>query len=129
MSSTPPPASAQRISLVSIRRPSVMLVRIERDEEPAGLDLDQLPLQVFRVRHPMPACVRMCVLRPEVILVGRSVQPWDLARVIDRGNEIGAAVVWLTLLSSFDALRERLLELIDDVRQRRSARAKLARAG
>jgi hypothetical protein len=124
-----PPASAPRLSLVSIRMPSVMLVRIERGEEPAGLDLDELPLQVFRVRHPLPACTRMCVLRPEVVLVGPSVLPRDLARVIEQANEIQAAVVWTSLLGMTDSLRERLLELVDVVRQRRSGRVKLAHAG
>ncbi len=129
MTSSAPPASSPRISLISIRIPSVMLVRIERGEEPAGLDLDALPLQVFRVRHPLPACVRMGVLRPEVILAGASVPPRDLASMIEHAHEIQAAVVWLPLLRAQDCLRERLLELIDEMRQRRSARAKLARAG
>jgi hypothetical protein len=129
MSSSAPPASSPRISLVSIRRPSVMLVRIERGEEPPGLDLDALPLQVFRVRHPLPACVRMGVLRPEVVLAGVSVQPRDLASMIEHANGIQAAVVWLPLLRSQDHLRERILELIDDVRQRRTAHPKVARAG
>ena len=106
-----------------------MLVRVEPGEEPEGLDLDALALQVFRVRHPMPACVRMGVLRPEAILVGPSVQPRDLACMIEQANEIQAAVVWVTLLGAQDSLPERLLELIDAVRERRGERVKMARAG
>jgi hypothetical protein len=129
MTSSDSPTSSPRISLVSIRRPSVMLVRIEPGEEPEGLDLDALAVHVFRVRHPLPSCVRMSVLRPEVILVGPSVQPRDLACMIEQANEIQAAVVWMTLLGAQDSLPERLLELIDAVREKRDQRVKLAQVG
>jgi hypothetical protein len=123
------PASAPRLSLVSIRRPSVMLVRIEPGEEPTGLDLDGLALRIFRVRHPLPACVRMGVLLPEAVLVGPSVQSRDLAPIIDVARQIQAAVIWMPHHFFAGSLRDRLLDQIDLVRQRRGERAKLARAG
>jgi hypothetical protein len=106
-----------------------MIVRIEPGQEPPGLDLEALPLQVFRVRHPLPACVRMHVLRPEVLLVGSSVPPRDLATMIEHANEIQAALIWVPLVFAQDSLRDRLLGLIDVVRQRRAEHLKKARAG
>jgi hypothetical protein len=105
-----------------------MLVRIERGQEPPGLDLEELALQVYRVRHPLPACVRMSVLRPDVLLVGASVPPRDLATMIEQANEIQAALIWLPLVFAQESLRDRLLDLIDLVRERRGERFKKAHA-
>ncbi len=105
-----------------------MLVRIEPGHEPPGLDLHELPVLVYRVRHPLPACVRMRVLRPEVLLVGPSVPPRDLALMIDEANDLEAAIVWLPLVFPTESLRERVLDLIDVVRARRAERVKKALA-
>jgi len=113
-----PPPSGRR-SQVSIRRPSVMLVRIERGEEQTELDLDSLGVQVYRVRHPLQACVRMHVVRPEVILLGASVTSPDMARVLYDAQQITAAVMPRSTLLMGDRLRDWVVETIDHVRKRR----------
>lgn len=105
--------------MVSIRRPSVMLVRIEPSEEQQELDLESLAVQVFRVRHPLQACVRMRVVRPEVILIGAAVASRDLALVLYDAHEIKAAVMSRSQLLSGNKLREWLLYTLDIVQERR----------
>ncbi len=112
-----PPVSS--VSRVSIKRPSVMMVRIEPGEEQDGLDLESLAIRVFRVRHPLQACVRMHVLEPEVILIGESVKPWDLARVLYDAHAIMAASMPRSQMIAGERLREWTLYAIDLVRQRR----------
>ena len=114
----PQPPSPRR-SLVSIRRPSVLLVGIEPGEEQAKPDLESLAIRSFRVRYALQACVRMHVLRPEVILVGTSVQPWAMARVLYAAQEIKAAVMPRSHHLVGDRLLQWVLSTIDIVRQRR----------
>lgn len=114
------PVSGPRISFVSVRRPSVMLVRIEPGHEPSELGLDDLPVRVLRVRHPLPACVRMRILRPEAILVGPSVQPRDLSLLMDVAYETQAALMPLSHMVGQCALRPWLLRMLDVVQERRA---------
>jgi hypothetical protein len=101
-------------------RPSVMLVRVERGEEQPELSLEHLGIRKIRVRHPLQACVRMQVLRPEVILVGSNVQPWDLAKVLNQAHAILAAVMPRSQLHAGDRLRAWVLDTIAVVRARRA---------
>lgn len=96
-----------------------MLVRIEPAEEQGGLDLESLGILVYRVRHPLPACVRMRVLRPEVVLVGKSVTSPDLGQLLFEAHEITAAVMPRTQLLEPGRLREWVVDTIEVVRQRR----------
>jgi hypothetical protein len=82
-----------RISQTCIRAPSVMLIRIPAGTEPTGLRLSELPFAVLHVRHPLPACTRISVMRPAVVLVGRSVQPRDFDLVLSAAAGVGASVV------------------------------------
>jgi hypothetical protein len=70
-----------------------MLIRIPVGGEPSGLRLNELPFAVLRVRHPLPACTRIAVMRPAVILVGSSVQPRDFDLVARAAEDVGAAAV------------------------------------
>jgi len=117
--STLPPPPSPRPSQVSIRRPAVMLVRIEREEEQSGLDLESLGVVVYRVRHPLPACERMRVLRPEVVLLGESVLSPDMAHVLFAAHETVACVMPRTQLLDGARLRDWILDTIEVVRRRR----------
>jgi hypothetical protein len=106
-----------------------MLVRIDPGHEPLELGLDELPVRVLRVRHPLPACVRMRILRPEAILVGASVQPRDISLLMDAAYEIQAAIMPLSQMVERCALRPWLLRMVDVVEERRSTNPPAARAG
>ena len=97
-----------------------MLVRIDPGHEPPELGLDDLPVRVLSVRHPLPACVRMAIVRPEVILVGVSVQARDLALLMDAAYDIQAAIMPLAHWVGRCALRPWVLRMVDVVRDRRS---------
>ncbi len=116
-------SQSHRISHVSIRRPSIMLVRIEPGAEPSELGLDDLPYKVLRVRHPLPACTRMRVTRPHVVLVGTSVLPRDFVLVLAAADRIGAAVALLGGLTGPDGLRDWVVRSVDEVHTRRAGRA------
>jgi hypothetical protein len=81
-----------------------MLVRIERAAEPSEWGLDNLDVEVLRVRHPLPACARMEVTRPFVVLLGEDVRPVDVAFVKRTAREIGARVVQLSPMLARDSL-------------------------
>ena len=52
----------QRVSTLRIL-PRIMLVRVDRSAT-QDWGLDELDIEVLRVRHPLPACARMVVTRP-----------------------------------------------------------------
>jgi hypothetical protein len=106
-----------------------MLVRIEPGHEPVELGLEDLPVKVLRVRHPLPACVRMRILHPEVLLVGPSVQPRDLALLQDAAYETQAALVALAHVTERCALRPWVLRMLDAVQERRDEPRSLGQAG
>jgi hypothetical protein len=112
-----------RISFVSIRRPSVMLVRVDPGTEPEELRLEDVPAQVLRVRHPLPACVRMRVTRPCVVLVGRSVLPRDFMLILAEAERIGAATALLGGMSPREDMHEWLVNTIAEVQTKRASRA------
>jgi hypothetical protein len=101
----PPPyaAAPRRISYIRFR-PRIMLVRIDPSAEPREWGLDDLDVEVLRVRHPLPACARMEVTRPFVVLLGEDVRPVDVAFVKRTAREIGAKVVQLGPLLARDSL-------------------------
>jgi hypothetical protein len=123
------PESGPRISLVSVRRPTVMLIRIDPGHEPTELGLGDLPVSVLRVRHPLPACLRMRILLPEAILVGPSVQPRDLSLLMDAAYETQAALMPLAHMVGQSALRPWLLRMLDVVRERRDESPAARQAG
>ena len=113
--------STKRDSYVGLRPDVVMLVRIEPWEE-SMLLLRELNTQVVRVRHPLPACERMRVQKPAVIIVGASVQPRDFELLVDEAYELRAAVLQVGQVP-FGKLRSWIAMALDKVRQRRTAEA------
>jgi hypothetical protein len=111
--------SQGRISHVQIRKPSVMLVRIDPGEEPCDLQPDDLPYTVLRVRHPLPACTRMEILRPAVVLVGKTVQPRDFVLMMGVADAIGAAIVLVNALVAPEGLQEWVVRKAAEVQTRR----------
>lgn len=108
-----------RISHVQIKTPSIMLVRIDPGHEPHDLRLDEMPYKVLRVRHPLPACTRVEVMRPAVVLVGRSVQPRDFVLLIAASDAVGAAVMLVGALTSPGGLHEWVTQTVCAIQARR----------
>ncbi len=109
-------------SKVCVRRPSVMLVRVEPDDE-ASLGLDQLPVRVLRVRHPLPACTRMRILRPEVLLVGPTVHPRDIGLLTDAAYDIAAGILHVGPFIGREGLHAWVVRTLGIVQSRRAERA------
>jgi hypothetical protein len=110
-------------SVVRLRAlPRVMLVRLEPGEEPSELGLVRLPVSVLRVRHPLPACERMRVMRPQVVIVGPSVVDRDLALLMHAAGETDAAILHLGSLVDRETLADWLLRAIELVTASRAER-------
>ena len=94
---------------VRVTRPYLMLVQVEHEEEPAGLT--DLPVRVVRVRHPVPAFVRMRVLKPCVVIVGRAVTVGYLPELFRAAREIDAKLMDAKMASG-DGLRSALASML-----------------
>lgn len=102
----------------------ILLVRVPADDEAACVAaLDDMTARVLRVRHPLPACERVRVVRPAVVVIGRGVRDDDARLLIDAAREAGAEVVELGAFVAPRALREALRRAVG-----RAARAERARA-
>jgi len=110
-----PDGLVRRDSYIRVRA-RVMLVRIERGDEPCDLGLD---VEVLRVRHPLPACERMRVTRPAVVILSPDVRAWDVVHVEQTAQEVGAAIIQLGPLVARDALAEWLREVLSESASRR----------
>ena len=97
-----------------------MLVRIERGEEPRELALEELDADVVRVRHPLPACARIRVVRPLVVILNAEVRAQDVAFVRRTATEIGAKVLQLGPIVSRSAMREWLRDALDEAMRERA---------
>jgi hypothetical protein len=75
--------------------PSIMLVQVEPGDEPRELALAELPVRVLRVRYPLPACVRMLVMRPLAVIIGPAVVELDLAFLFRAAEVTEAATLQL----------------------------------
>jgi len=111
----------KRDSYVGLQPAVVMLVRIEPWEE-SMLLLRELHTRVVRVRHPLPACERMRVQKPAVIIVGASVRPKDFELLVDEAYELRAAVLQVGQVPS-GKLRSWVGMALDRIRERRAAEA------
>lgn len=111
----------KRDSYVRLQPDVVMLVRIEPWEE-SMLLLRDLNTRVVRVRHPLPACERMRVQKPAVIIVGASVRPKDFELLVDEAYELRAAVLQVGQVP-FGKLRAWIATALDRIRERRTAEA------
>lgn len=111
---------AKRISYVDVKRDDVvMLVRVEAWEE-SMLLLRDVGATVVRVRHPLPACDRMRVQKPAVIIVGASVRPKDFELLVDEAYELRAAVLQVGQVP-WGKLRAWIGMALEKVRSRRAA--------
>ncbi len=99
-----------------------MLVRVAPEDEPEELGLEDLPVRVLRVRHPVPACQRMSVTRPLVVIVGESVREEDRQMIVEHAHRIDGAALPLGPLVNRAALRQWLHEAMRIVAERRAAR-------
>jgi hypothetical protein len=99
-------ATTRRISYVRIR-PRIMLIRVEREAAQASnWGLEELDAEVLYVKHPLPACERMRVTRPAIVIVGEEVRPVDVAYIKREARELGARVVQIGPLLVRDSLRK-----------------------
>jgi hypothetical protein len=112
---------AKRDSFVRLQPDVVMLVRVEAWEEQLLL-LRDVAAEVARVRHPLPACDRMRVMKPAVIIVGAGVRPADFERIVDEAYELRAAVLQVGQVP-WGKLRSWIGTALEKVRQRREAAA------
>jgi hypothetical protein len=97
----------------------VLLVHVEPEEESEKLGLDELAVDVLRVRHPLPACERVRVVRPLVVVIGHGVRDSDLDLLRDAARDIGCEIIELGALPR-PALREEVRRAVD--RAKRQAR-------
>lgn len=112
--------AAKRVSYVDIKTDDVvMLVRVEAWEE-SMLLLQDIDARVVRVRHPLPACERMRVQKPAVIIVGASVRPKDFELLVDEAYELRAAVLQVGQVP-WGKLRAWVGMALEKIRSRRAA--------
>jgi hypothetical protein len=86
--------------------PWVMLVRVKRGDEEDRLGLSALGVRVVRVTHPLPACERMRVLRPSVVVAGPGIGDLDLDRLMEVSRETGIQVIAMAAFVAPAAVRE-----------------------
>jgi hypothetical protein len=103
-----------------------MLVRVDPAAEPKDLGVEEAGGRVLRVRHPLPACQRMQVMRPLVVIVGESVRAQDTELLIEQARAIGAAIVQLGPLVPRAAVGPWTRQAIEIVRAKRAAALRTA---
>ncbi len=95
------------ISEARRKTPCLMLVRVEPAEEAAArLELGRLSARVLRVRSALPACERMRIMRPAVIIIGPTVSERDVEALGAVAREIGCLVVELAVYVAPAALHQ-----------------------
>ncbi|HEX8796904.1 MAG TPA: hypothetical protein VF765_38395 [Polyangiaceae bacterium] len=113
---------------VQVRRPCLLLIGIEPGEEPAELGIRELAgaLRVLRVRYPIPACQRIRIVRPHVIIVDRTVRAWSLAAIEQAAKEVGAPILQLGPLVCREVLGKWLRHALEASLASRAAREQSA---
>ena len=97
------------ISEARRKTPCIMLVCVDpADEKAAGLDLSGFSVSVLRVRAPLPACERMRVTRPAVVIIGPTVSERDVEALTRVAREIGCRAIELGVYVAPAALHEAL---------------------
>ncbi len=91
-SQSEPPAT-RRSSHMRLPVPCVMLVRVEAEDEPRELRSAAARVKALRVREPVPACERIRILRPHLVVVGRTVGSWAYAELAWAARQVGAEIV------------------------------------
>lgn len=100
---------------------SVMLVRVDPAEEAQRFDPSEFADSVLRVVHPLPACERMRIMRPFVIIVGSAVFDRDVELLTKAAREIGCEVVELGAFVSHATFHEALHRAVARASSRRPA--------
>jgi len=113
------PPRTSRESFFRPKQEAVMLVRVEPWEE-GPLLLRELPVRVLRVRHPIPACARMRLTRPAVVVAGARVREADFELLVDEAYGLHAAVMQVGQVP-WSNLRTWIATALDQVRRRRAA--------
>jgi hypothetical protein len=72
-------------------RASILTVRVVDPWTQATIESFGLPL--LRVRHPLPACERILVTRPIVVVIGPTIRPADVELVARAAAKVNARVV------------------------------------
>lgn len=98
-----------------------MLVRVAPQEEPEELGLAELGVRVLRVRHPVPACQRMIIMRPLVVIIGESVREADRRMLVEHAQRIEGAALPLGPLVCRPALGKWLRDALRIVAKHRAA--------
>lgn len=105
-----------------------MLVGIEPGTEPVELGIEDLAgaLRVDRVRHPLPACQRIRILRPHVIVVSDRLRAWSMRALEQAAGEVGASILQLGPLVCRELLGEWLRGALQAALARRADRERSA---
>jgi hypothetical protein len=82
--------------------PCVVLVRVAAEEEPSELQLTKPPVHAIRLLEPVPAALRIQILRPHLVLAGASLPMWALADLICAARDAGADLIELGKLTMPD---------------------------
>ena len=119
----------QPISQLRLRKAtSIMLVVVDDAEQSRGIDWTDFADRVLTVRQPLPACERMRVTRPLVVVVGPTVARRDVELLSDAAREIGAEVVAPGAFVGRAALRDAVCVAVARASSRRADRPGWTRA-
>lgn len=78
---------------IEFRPPCALLAQVTESELPVGFEDDALTLglTILRVRYAVPACQRILVVRPRVVLIGERVRQDDARVVALHARLVGAS--------------------------------------
>ena len=113
----------QPITQLRLRKAtSIMLVVVDDAEQAMTIDWTELAHRVLRVRQPIPACERMRITRPLVVVVGPTVARRDVDQLRDAARETGSEVVELRPFAGREALRDAVCRAVARASSRRADR-------
>jgi hypothetical protein len=75
------------------RRAAVRILTVRLDDPWMHAAVESVGAEVLRVRHPLPACERIRVNEPAVVVVGPTVQWRDYLLLVAAAASVGAAII------------------------------------
>jgi hypothetical protein len=96
----------------------IMLVRMGDELD---LGLEGLAVDVLRVKHPLPACERMRITRPLVVVVGSGIPEKDLERLALVARETGCEILECDAFVSHAAVKSALRRAVARAIARRTS--------
>jgi len=77
---------------------SARLLTVRLEDPSTRAALSAVGLEVLYVRHPLPACERIRVTKPLVVVIGPSVRSFDVDLVVEAASLVSAPVIeaWST---------------------------------